>query len=444
MSGADPSLVEAARRTVALALRKGATEAAGGAYRVRSVEVGWRDGSLERVSEATTRGVGLQLYVDGRYASVATSDLRPEAVERFVEDAVVLTRSLAVDPHRRLPEPALYQGQAQVDLDLEDPGYARLDPLARRQQAEELETAARGVPGAEAILSVTTSVGDTLGEGYRVHSNGFEGGQRSTDFGLSVQVSVRDPDGRRPEEWDAATAHHESDLPSAAEVGRGAALRALARLGSVKGASGRYAVAVENRAGGRLVGALLGPLSAASLQQRRSFLEGRLGEEVGSPLLDLADDPLVPRGLGSRLFDGEGLAARRRLLFEGGVLRSYFVDCYYGRKLGMEPTTRGASNLAWKLGGEGQDALLSRLGDGLLLTGFLGGNSNSTTGDFSLGVVGFRVRGGEVAEPVSEMNVSGNQLSLWKQLAAVGNDPYPFSAGRTPTLVFDGLELAGA
>jgi PmbA protein len=164
---------------------------------------------------------------------------------------------------------------------------------------------------------------------------------------------------------------------------------------------------------------------------------------VGSDALDLADDPLVPRGLGSRRYDGEGIAARRFPVFERGVLRAYYVDTYYGRKLGCPPTTGRASNLAWTLGGRPLEGLAREAGEAVLVTGFLGGNSNGTTGDFSLGLRGFRVRGGRIAEPVAEMNVSGNHADLWTRLRVVGNDPYPYSPMRTPSLLFDGVELAG-
>ena len=439
----NESMLEVAKNAAALAQRKGAREAAAGAYRVRNVEVQWRDGKLEKVTEATTRGLGFELYVDGRYSSVSTSDLRPEAVERFVEDAVALTRKLAADPHRALPDPSLYEGQARVDLDLEDPRYDELDAVRRRRMAEEMETAARGVAGAGAILSVTTGFGDTQAESFRVTTNGFVGQRRVTDFGMSAQVSVKDPDGRRPEDWDAASARHFSTLPPPEKVGRGAAERALSRIGSTKGESAHFTMAVENRSAGRILGFLMGPLAASALQQKRSFLDGKLGQRIASARLDIADDPLVPRGLGSRLFDSEGIAARRFPVFEQGVLRSYYVDNYYGRKLGMKPTTRGMSNLAWRFGDKGRDALLADVKEGILVTGFLGGNSNATTGDFSLGAQGFRVRGGKIAEAIGEMNVSGNHLELWKHLAAVGNDPYPYSSGRTPTLVFEGVQFAG-
>jgi PmbA protein len=436
-------LLDVTRRAARLALSRGAQEAAAGSYRARHVEVAWRDGRLEKVTEATTRGLGLDLYVDGRYASVSTSDLRPEALERFVGDAVALARTLSPDPHRRLPDPALYAGLPDVELDLVDPTHGALDAGARRAAAQAAEDAARGVPGGGAILSVTTGVTDTAGESALVHTNGFEGTRRSTDFWVSAEVTVKDPDGRRPEEYASAGGRHRADLEPPEVVGRRAAERAVARIGAVKGPSALVTLAVDARAAGRLVGALFAPLAAAAVQQKRSFLEGRVGAAVGSSRLDVRDAPLVPRGLGSRRYDGEGLPARGFPVFEQGVLRSFYVDCYYGRKLGLPPTTARTSNLAWTLSGRSQAELLAELGDGVLVTGFLGGNSNATTGDFSLGVRGFAVRGGERAEPIGEMNVSGNHLELWTRLAAVGNDPYRYSALRTPTLVFEGVQLAG-
>jgi PmbA protein len=184
-------------------------------------------------------------------------------------------------------------------------------------------------------------------------------------------------------------------------------------------------------------------MSGGAIQQKRSFLDGKLGQKVGSDLLVLTDEPHVKRGLGSRLFDGEGITARQLPLFEAGVLRSYFIDTYYGRKLKARPTTGSTSNLSWKLGSKGQEGLLADLKEGILVTSFLGGNSNGVTGDFSLGVQGFRVRGGKLAEPIGEMNISGNQMDLWKRLVAVGNDPYVNSSMRTPTLVFEGVQFAG-
>src|SRR5512138_704519 len=254
-------LLEITRRAAELARAKGAGDAAVGAYRARHVELSWRDGKVEKVSEATTRGLGLDLYVDGRYASVSTSDLRPEALERFVEDSVALARTLAQDPHRRLPEPELYRNRPEVDLELEDPTHGALEAGERRRMAEAAEAAARGVPGADAILSVTTSVSDTLGESALVQTNGFEGTKRGTDFWISAEVTVKDPDGRRPEEYAASGGRFRAAIEAPEVVGRRAADRALARVGSVKGESAVLAMAVDNRASGRIVAMVVGPLA---------------------------------------------------------------------------------------------------------------------------------------------------------------------------------------
>jgi len=442
--GQARDLEEVAQGCTGTALKKGANEAAARAYRVREVNVQWRDGKLEQINESTTRGVGLQLYVDGRYSSVSSSDLRPEALATFIADSIAMTRSLARDPARGLAEPALYAGQAKVDLAIEDPGYATVTAERRRALASEIEEAARAVKGAESILSVTTGFNDTRSEVVRVHSNGFQGRRADTSFWTYASVTVKDQDGRRPSDWSAAGVRFIGELPPAAAEGRRAAQRALARLGSRKGESAVMTMAVDARAGGRLIGALGAPLSGQALQQKRSFLEGKRGSRVASERFTLVDDPLIVKGFGSRLFDGEGIAAKPIPIFEGGVLRNYYVDTYYGRKLGMPPTTGGQSNLSWTLGDRSQAQLLADMREGILVTGFIGGNSNATTGDYSFGVVGFRVRDGVIAEPVSEMNVAGNMAELLKRLVAVGNDPYPYSSMRTPTLVFEGVQFAGS
>ena len=440
---AQQDMLAAAHAAVKAALGKGAQEASARTYRVREVDVKWRDGKLEQIHEATTRGLGLTLYVDGRYSNVSTSDLRPEALDTFIGDSVVLTRALAKDPFRALPDPKLYEGQAKADLLLEDPKYSTVTPEQRRSVVKEIEAAARAVKGAEAILSVTTNFSDTLSETWRVTSNGFSGARRDTSFFISAEASVKDPDGRKPEDYAYGGARFVAEVPKAAQVGREAAERALSRLGAKKGESAVMTMAVENRAAGRLPAYLLGPLSGGALQQKRSFLEGKLGQAIASPVLTLVDDPLVPKGFGSRLFDGEGIAAKRMPVIEAGVLKAYYIDTYYGKKLKMAPTTAGPSNVVWTLGDKDQAALLAAMKDGILVTGFLGGNSNGLTGDFSLGVQGFRVRGGKIAEPVGEMNISGNHLEFWKKLAAVGNDPYPYSSMKTPTLIFEGVQFAG-
>jgi PmbA protein len=442
-SNNDHDMLAIAQSCIAMAKSAGAGGTIARGYRVRDVSLEYRDGRVEKISESTTRGVGLQLYVDGRYSNVSTSDLRPEALKTFISDSVALARAIQPDPFRALPDAELYKGQAPLDLQLEDPKYLDVTADEGRKAAKVMHDAARGVQGAAAILSVTSSFSTNLVETWMVTSNGFSGANRSTSFFLSTDVSAKDSDGRRPEEYDYAGSRFWNGIADPARIGATAAQRTLARLGSKKGQTDAMTVLVDNRAAGRLVSMLTGPLSAGALQQKRSFLEGSVGQQIVSPLMSLTDDPLVPRAFGSRKFDNEGIAAKPRVVIENGVLKSYYVDTYYGRKLKMAPTSGSPSNLAWKLGTKSQKELLADAKEALLITGFIGGNSNGGTGDFSLGVVGFRVRNGAVAEPVAEMNLSGNHLEFWKKLVALGNDPFPYSSLRTPTLVFENVSVAG-
>jgi PmbA protein len=436
---------ETVRNAAQLAIKKGAKECAAMLDTEREVQVRVRDGKLEKLAEASSAQLTLRLYANDRYSAVTTSDLRPEALDRFITNALDLTRALAKDPFRALPEPSLYTGQANAALQLEDSAYTALDGTERRRRAEALEAAARsGSASHPSIVSVEADFEDAFRESFQFHTNGFEGSRRTTQFGMSVGVTVKDADGRRPNDYAAASARFLSELPTPEAVGQHASARAVARLGSRKPESKVMTVVVENRAAMRLFGQLFQPLSAAALQQKRSFLDGKVGQPIGSKLLDVTDDPFKVKGFGSRLFDREGIAARELPIFSEGKLRNFYIDTYYGKKLKLAPTTASMSNLRWKLGEANLDALIAQVKDGLLITGFLGGNSNPVTADFSAGASGFRIRNGKRAEPISEGNMAGNHLTLWKGLVAVGNDPYPSSAGYPPSLVFENVQIAGA
>ena len=444
MSKSNQDLKSAAEFALSLAKRHGAQHAGAKVSRNREVSVEWRDGKLEKLTEATTRGLSLRLYVDKRYATVSTSDLRRAALDSFISNAVTTTRLLAEDPHRRLPDSGLYPAGSLPDLGLVDPGYANLRPETRLERVTALEAAARSVPGSEAIISVNSRFSDSFSESVLMHSDGFSGEQSGTAFWNGVVVSVKDRDGKKPREWNWVGARHFSGMPDLEETGKRGATRALARRGAKKGESGFFTMVLDNRAGRKMTRSMSGPMSGQKLYQGQSCLEGKIGKRVGSELLTVFDDPLVVKGFNSRPFDGEGLAARRMPLFTDGVLQNYYLNTYYGSKLKAAPTTADSSNLEWTLGAKSQSELLRGVGEGILVTGFLGGNSNSTTGDFSFGISGFRIRRGMISEPVSEMNISGNLLEIWHQLVAIGNDPYPYSGSRTPTLVFENVEFAGS
>lgn len=355
-----------------------------------------------------------------------------------------MARTLAKDPHRGLPDPKLYEGRSPMDLQIFDGGHASVAPEDRLKLAKQLEAAARSVKDSGAIVSVTTSVWDSESRSARATSNGFEGENKSTSFWMDANVTAKDADGRRPDGYHSAGVRLRAELGDAEPIGRLAAERALAQIGARKIPSAVVPLIVENRVAGRLVRALLGPMNARSLQQKQSFLEGKLGSTIASRLLSITDDPHVPKGFGSRHYDSEGFASKKMSVVDAGVLKTFYVDDYYGRKLKIAPTTGSSSNLVFALGKKDLAALLGDVKDGVLVTAFLGGNSNGLTGDYSFGIQGFRIEKGVRTTPIAEMNISGNQKDLWKKLSAVGNDPYPYAALRSPSFVFDGVQFAGA
>ena len=194
---------------------------------------------------------------------------------------------------------------------------------------------------------------------------------------------------------------------------------------------------------GQLFSWLLAPLSGGAIQQQRSFLGDKLGQAVTSAVFSVTDDPHLMGGFGSCTFDGEGMATRPRPLFEKGVLRTFYLDTYYASKLGKEPTTGSGTNLVFASGTRNLEGLCQAMGKGILVTGFSGGNSNSATGDFSIGIRGLLVEGGRATRPVAEMNLAGNHLLFWKALEEVGADPFPHSEVRIPSLRFGAVQFSG-
>lgn len=422
-------------------VQQGAGEVAVDLTNRRVIDIQYRDGELEKLEESTSNSMSLDIYVESRYSSHSTSDLSQESLKRFITEAVAMTKFLTRDEYRMLPDPKYYHGQKKLDLRILDPGYSKLDSRDRVEFARSIQQAAAAQ--GEKIISTTAYYSDTQVESVKVHSNGFTGESRGTFFTAGAEAAVRDEGGGRPEDWYVATTRFRKDLPVAEILGRKASERALRKLGQTKIDSGKYDMVLENRSGSRLLGALFRPMSARSLQQKSSFLEGKMGEQISSTLLTMVDDPFLEGGLGSRLYDREGLAAKRLTLIEKGKLKSYFVDTYYGRKLGMEPTTADSSNLVFEYGKQSLEELVKETKKGILVTSFIGGNSNPTTGDFSFGIIGHLVEGGQVIKPVNEMNISGNIGDLLQRLVAVGNDPHPYSSVRIPSLRFEAVDFSG-
>ncbi|WP_457674674.1 TldD/PmbA family protein [Thiolapillus sp.] len=431
----------AAEKALELARKAGAQDAWVTVSRSRNVNHEYRDGKLEKVKDATSRELSISLYVDGRYSAHSTTDLREQTLGAFIGNAVALTRALQADPWRRITPPELFKGRADKDLQLMDPAIRDLDGEQRLAWCRELDQRVRGD---RRLISASCGLYDGNSRSLSLSSNGFQGEKRSTSIWLGADLTYRDQGDRRASGAFYPGTRRLADLPSIEAIARTARSRVEERLGVTKGPSLKGPMVVDARAAGRLLSSLVKPASARAFQQQRSFWKGQLGKRMFSEKLSLVDDPLVVRGLGSRLYDSEGIAARPLTLVDKGVVKNIYVDTYYGRKLKMPPTTGSSSNLLLKPGSQSLKELLAAAGEGVYVTSWLGGNADNTTGEFSLGLRGHMIRQGRIAEPVGEMNVTGNLRELFQGLVAVGNDPWPYSSLRTPSLMFDGVSFSGA
>jgi len=433
--------LDLARWAMERALKTGADQAAVSINFSRQVDVEFRNKQLDKLQEATRNGLTIQVYTGKRYSGQSTNDLKKESLEKFIADAVASTKYLAKDEFRSLPDAKYYGGRETKDLNIIDPSQAGVETADRVKLTSAIEAAA--MAQSDLIISTTAGYSDVYSGRVLVNSNGMEGESESTSFSAGAEVTVKDGESGRPDDWYYATTRFRSDLPDAEFLGKNAAQRALRKVGQKKIQSGRYEMIVENRSASRLLSALAGPMTGRALQQKSSFLDGMLGKKIASEKLTVIDDPFVEKGLASRLFDGEGLASKKRIMIDHGVLRYYLIDDYYGKKLGMEPTTGSASNIVFECGPHPLDRLVGTVKHGIMVTGFIGGNSNSTTGDFSLGIVGLLIDNGKFMHPVNEMNITGNMKEFWNQLTELGNDPYLYSSMRVPSMVFQDVNFSG-
>ncbi|MEW6412308.1 MAG: TldD/PmbA family protein [Candidatus Zixiibacteriota bacterium] len=433
--------LELAKWAVTQAKGFGADEAAVDVANSREIEIECRDQKIDKLQEATQNSMTVRIYTKGRYSGNTTNDLRKDSLSKFIEEAVAMTKYLGEDPYRSLPDSKYYAGLKDADLGICDNSYDEVSADQRVKIARDIETDTR--ERTDKIVSLTSYYGDGTYESVKVHSNGFEGTRRSTSFSAGVEVGITDGKGGRPSWWDWRTVRFFKDLPPISTYGEFAVERALDRIGQTKIESGAYDMIIENRARASLLGALEGPLSGRNLQQKNSCLDGKLGQKVFSDKLTVVDDPFMKGGLASRLYDDDGLPSRKRTIIEKGVLKEYLIDWYYSRKLGVEPTGGDTTNVTFELGTRSLDEMVKDMKKGILVTGFIGGNSNDTTGDFSFGIIGTYVEDGKLIKPVNEMNVSGNILQFWSSLVEVGNDPYTYSSLQRPTMYFKDVQFSG-
>lgn len=438
-------LVDVLKRAVG----HGASAADGFLVEERHFSAVVRLGEVETVTHADDRRLSLRVFVGQASAAASTSDLSRESLERVVDEATALARITAADPHAGLPQPGeLIEGLP--DLDLADPTGHDLAPEEKIELARRAEAAAREDP------RVTNSEGaeffDRQARYAYATSHGFERDYPTSSFGITVSpVASRDGEMQR-DTW-YSTARKRAKLDDPESIGRTAARRAVRRLGARKVKTTEVPVIFDPENAASLLRAIAGAASGPTLYRRASFLLERLGSRIAAPSITIVDDGTLPGALGSRPFDGEGLPTRRTVLVRDGVLESYLLDSYSGRKLGM-PSTHHAvrdgagvsvstSNLMLLAGTASPQDLIRSVKNGFYVTELIGFGVNGVTGDYSRGAAGLWIENGELSYPVEEVTVAGNLLTMFDAVEGIGNDLVLRDRTASPTLLIGRMVVAG-
>jgi PmbA protein len=443
---------------VALALKAGATDAEAVVREGDEFSVNVRMGQVETLKESGSRGLGLRVFLGTRSASTSTSDLTPDGIRQLVEGALALAKVTEEDPFAGLPETAEF-GSIPGDLHLyyDDvyslPGPERIE-WARRAEAAALAADPR----------ITNSDGGSFdaatGRNVLANSRGFVGGYRSSYAGVSVVPLAMDANGQMQRDYWWSSARRLADLESPESIGQEAARRTLRRLGARRVPTQRVPIVFAPEAAQSLIGSVFDAASGDAIWRSASFLAGRLGGQIAAGNLTIIDDntmllPTGAGGFGTSPFDGEGLPSKRTIVVENGVLRSYLLNTYTARKLGLQSTHNasrglagtpgiGCGNLYLEPGTLTPDEMIGAIPAGLYVISLMGFGVNVVTGDYSRGATGLWIENGALTHAVEEVTIAGNLAEMLLNVTAIGNDLVFRGTVASPTLRIDGMTIAGA
>ena len=433
--------------TLALARKLGASDSGVEVSEGVGLSVSVRKGELENVERNRDKSLGVSVYLGQRRGNASTSDFSPAAVARTVQAAFDIARFTAEDPAAGLPDADDLARPDEVarDLDLFHPWLI---------DAEQAATVALRCE--QAALSTSRQITNSEGAGVSAqqshfwagNTRGFRGGYASSRHYVSVSPIAGRGRNMQRDSW-YTSMRDAADLSSPEAVGRYAAERALSRLKSRRLPTAEVPVLFESTVASGLLGSLVQAISGGAMYRKASFLMDSLGQRVLPAHIDVNEDPHVPKGKGSAMFDDEGVRTRARQVVEAGVVQGYFLSSYSARKLGMKTTGHagGAQNLTLTSRrtqpGDSLDAMIRRLHRGLFVTEMMGQGVNGVTGDYSRGAAGFWVEDGRIAFPVQEITIAGNLKQMFQDIAWVGADRYNSGSRTIGSVLIERMKLAG-
>lgn len=442
---------ELASSVIKMALDRGATGAECTVSQGEEFSVSVRMREVESLKEAGSRGAGLRVLAGKRAGSAYTSDLTPEGIRHMVTSAIEIAQITGEDPHAGLPD-ADELGAIPGDLQLYSEDIAGLETAHKLDQARRAEAAA---------LSTDPRISNSEGASFDSHlgfhafanSLGFSGSYRTSSCSISAVPVARQGDSMERDYW-FSLARSPRSLESPEEIGRKAAERAVRRLGARKVPTQKVPIVFEPRTARSLLDNIFEAVTGDAIYRKASFLAGQLGNRIASESVTVIDDGTLPGLFGTSPFDDEGVPSRRTVIIDRGVLKSYLLNSYTARKLGLRTTGNASRGIAGNAGiGHGNlflekglhsaEDIFKRVGTGLYVTELMGSGVNVVTGDYSRGAAGLWIENGELAYPVSEVTIAGNLRQMLLDIEAVGSDLEFRGSTAAPTLMVREMTISG-
>jgi PmbA protein len=411
-----------------------------------------RLGQVETLKESGSRAIGVRVFFGQRAANTYSSDFSSAGIERMLKSALELARITSEDPFAGIPD-ASKLGSLSGDLHLyyEDvyslPGTERIE-YARRAEKAALDADPRIKNSEGGSFDAAT------GRKVLANSHGFVGEYQRSYCSVAAVPIAQDENGLMQRDYWYSVARSMGKLESAEQVGKEAARRTLRRLGARKVKTAHVPVVLDPMVATSMLGHIFEGVNGDSVYRGASFLAGKLGEKIAGPNVTIVDDGTIPGGFGTSPFDGEGIPTRRTVVIQDGVLKSYLLNTYTAKKLGLETTANASRGLAGTPGiGPGNyflepgpktpKEIIADIKDGLYITEFLGHGANLVTGDYSRGASGMWIVNGELAYPVEEITVAGNLKDMFNNISEIGNDLEFRGSTASPTIRIDGLTVGG-
>jgi len=435
------NFLESIEQYIDFAQKNGATQSQFSLLWSDDFSVTIRNGEIEEFNKSISNVLTIKINVDDRIATASTSDLRPNTVNKLILSTIQRAGYSEPDPYAQLADFVTNDFDLQ-SLEIYDPKIETIDIEDKITQAKELEKIALSDP--RIALSDGSFFGNSISKVFLGNSNGFLAGFQSSSVAAGVHLHSKDEQNSYEDGWWESAVFYD-DLTNIEQIAKIAVDRATRMIGARKIPSQTMDVIFEPSVASSIFGMLAACLFGGAIYMNRSCLAGKLNQKIAVDFLQIQDIPNIPRGVGSIPFDSDGVPTEPLTIIENGIVKNYFLDTYYARKLKMKYNGRasGLTNLIIKPGLKSQDELIRSIEKGLLITSSIGQGTNTTTGDISKGAFGLMIENGEIIHPVFEITFSINLLNLLQNIVEIGNNPLKNRTIQSPAIKVKDVSISG-